>query len=95
MEVSHRAGWRKWVVLAVVIVLLALWFVLSSGTENYRGKYAGVDLDKVTGDIGRGDTYAAYLLRWKDVGAAKEDVQVDVLSASPRRAFPSTRKPAR
>ncbi len=83
MEVSHRAGWRKWVILAVVIVLLALWFVLSSGTENYREKYAGVDLDKVTGDIGRGDTYAAYLLRWKDVGAAKEDVQVDVLSAEP------------
>ena len=61
MEMNRRAAWGKWVFLLIVVALLALWFALSSGTENYRDKYAGEDLDALTVEIGRRDTYAAYL----------------------------------
>ncbi|MBR6185719.1 MAG: extracellular solute-binding protein [Clostridia bacterium] len=77
METVHKSVWRKWAVLAAVIAAAALWFALSSGTENYRDKYAGEDLQSMVSDIGRTNTYAAYLQRHQDAARATEDIVVE------------------
>ena len=61
MERSFVSRFGKWIALALVVLLLGLWFYFSSGTENYREKYEGFDLSVVTEDIGRDNTYDQYL----------------------------------
>ncbi|MBQ3486586.1 MAG: extracellular solute-binding protein [Clostridia bacterium] len=51
----------KWIVSAVIVLALALWFILSNNTENYAHKYEGVDLSVSTEGIGRDNTYELYL----------------------------------
>ena len=63
MQRSFVSRFGKWIVLALVVVALGLWFFLSSGTESYVEKYEGFDLTVTTEDIGRDNTYDQYLSR--------------------------------
>ena len=81
MEVKRGVAWRKWVILFAVAAILVLWFALSSGTESNKAKYAGMDLDALTAEIGRTNTYAAYLEHHQEASWAPDEVQVDVTKA--------------
>ncbi len=83
MERSFGNKWGKWIVTAVVVLALALWFILSSGVENYAAKYAGADLDAGVQGIGRDNTYELYLKAHEGAADAEEDVPVDVKSVAP------------
>ena len=61
MERSFISRFGKWIALALVVLLLGLWFFFSGGTESYIEKYDGFDLSVTTEDIGRDNTYAQYL----------------------------------
>ena len=61
MERSFVNKYGKWIVSAVIVLALALWFILSNNTENYAHKYEGVDLSVSTEGIGRDNTYELYL----------------------------------
>ena len=76
---------KKWVrsllILVGVVVVFALWILLSGGGENYSAKYEGVDLTVDVTGIGRENTYAQYLSRYASAQMPGEGVSVDVLSA--------------
>lgn len=78
---------KKWVrsllILVGVVVVFALWILLSGGSENYSAKYEGVDLTVDVTGIGRENTYAQYLSRYASAQMPGEGVSVDVLSAQP------------
>ena len=61
MERSFVSRFGKWIALALVVLLLGLWFFFSGGTENYYEKYKDVDLSVAAEDIGRDNTYSQYL----------------------------------
>ena len=71
-------SWVKWVVLAAVVLALALWFILSSGNEDYRAKYENQPLDVTIEGIGRDNTYELYLAAHADARDASQDVAVDL-----------------
>ncbi len=81
MGKTNLVRWRKLLVFAVVIAAFALWFGLSSGTESYQDKYAGVDLEAELAGIGKENAYADYIRLHSDAAPARADVAVDVLSA--------------
>lgn len=57
---SFVSKYGKWIFLALLVAILALWFILSNGDENYAEKYVGYDLSVTTEDIGRANTYEQY-----------------------------------
>lgn len=75
---------KKWVrsllILAGIVVVFALWILLSDGSENYSAKYEGVDLTENVTGIGRENTYTQYLERHASAATPSEGVAVDVLS---------------
>ncbi len=73
----------KWIAVVVVVALLALWFYLSSGAENYADKYAGVDLTTGVEGIGRDNTYELYLRAHDGAQDASEDIAIDVATVTP------------
>ncbi len=81
MKKGALKRWRKWLILAVIAIALVLWFNLSSGTESYKEKYAGIDLDALLLKSGKGNTYADYLSQHAGEPEGAEDITVDVLSA--------------
>lgn len=78
---------KKWVrtllVLLAVVLVLTLWITLSGGSENYKAKYEGVDLQNEISGLGRENTYAQYLTKYQDAARPSEGVSVDVLAAKP------------
>ncbi|MDD2647792.1 MAG: extracellular solute-binding protein [Eubacteriales bacterium] len=78
---------RKWLrtllIFLGVVLLFALWILLSGGTENYGNKYEGVDLATDVTGIGRRDTYTHYLESYGSLERPTEGAVVDVLGVSP------------
>lgn len=60
MERSFGNKFGKWIVLAVVVLALGLWFYLSNGDESYLEKYKNYDLSVTSEDLGRSNTYEQY-----------------------------------
>ncbi|MBQ7850839.1 MAG: hypothetical protein IJ343_14025, partial [Clostridia bacterium] len=60
MERSFGNKFGKWIVLAVVVLALGLWFYLSNGEESYLDKYKNYDLSVTSEDLGRSNTYDQY-----------------------------------
>lgn len=82
LEIRKGIAWRKWIVLAVVVLLLVLWFVLSSGNEDFRNKYADIpDLEEQLAAFTNQNRYVDYLKRYEKEAAPSQAVSVDVLSA--------------
>lgn len=82
MENAKSVSWRKWVVFAVIILLLVLWFVLSSGTETFRDKYADTpDLEEQLAAFTDQNRYVDYLKKYENGTSPSGSVSVDVLSA--------------
>lgn len=78
---------RKWLrtllIFLGVVLLFALWILLSGGTENYSKKYEGVDLAADVSGIGRSDTYTHYLEKYASSEKPTEGAEIDVLGVSP------------
>ncbi len=77
MERSFGNKYGKWIVTAVVVLALALWFYLSSGVESYAHKYEGTDLTTGVAGIGRDNTYELYLLAHEGAADATAPVVID------------------
>ncbi|MBQ8555485.1 MAG: extracellular solute-binding protein [Clostridia bacterium] len=82
MERSFGNKYGKWIVAAVVVLALALWFYLSSGVENYADKYAGTDLTTGVAGIGRDNTYELYLQSHEGTPDATADIAVDMATVT-------------
>ncbi len=82
MENTKSIAWRKWIVLAVIVLLLVLWFVLSSGNESFTDKYANTpDLEEQLAAFTNQDRYVDYLKKYEKEAKPSAAVPVDVLSA--------------
>ncbi len=65
---------RKLVILLVVAAVVALIFWPSNGVENYRHKYAGVDLEQDVEEFSRANTYKGYTNQNADVKAGEQEI---------------------
>ena len=83
MERSFGNKYGKWIVTAVVVLLLGLWFYSSSGVESYADKYKDADLTQIVEGIGRDNTYELYLQAHADAADAAQDIVVDLASVAP------------
>ena len=82
MENTKSIAWRKWIIFAAVVLLLVLWFVLSSGDESFEKKYADVpDLDTQLAAFSDHNRYADYLAKYENEAVPSGEISVDVLSA--------------
>ncbi len=75
---SFVTKYAKWIVTAVVIIALGVWFYVSSGVENYAHKYAEADLTTAVGGIGRDNTYELYLRSHEGQADAAANVAIDL-----------------
>ncbi|MBQ8201057.1 MAG: extracellular solute-binding protein [Clostridia bacterium] len=82
MERSFGNKYGKWIVTAVVVLALGLWFYLSSGIESYAHKYEGTDLTTGVAGIGRDNTYELYLRAHEGAADASADVEIDLSSVA-------------
>ncbi len=82
MERSFGNKYGKWIATAVVVLALCLWFILSSGVENYAYKYEGTDLTTGVAGIGRDNTYEIYLRSHEGAVDATQDVPVDLATVA-------------
>ena len=83
---------RKWRniligVLAVALIVVGI-TLLSRGSDNFRDKYENADLSTDVSGIGRSNTYAAYVARYADQPATKDDVAVDLTAFEGKGAEP-------
>lgn len=78
MERSFVSRFGKWIALALVVLLLGLWFYFSNSDESYAEKYEGFDLSVTTENIGRDNTYELYLEAHADKANATTDAAVDL-----------------
>ena len=74
-------GWIKKTIitLAIIAVIAAIVVLVSlNGTENFRDKYAGVDLTQDVAGMEREGTYVGYINSHEDAEIALKDVDVDI-----------------
>lgn len=76
-------AWVKWLVALAVIVGIGAVISMTSGTESYQAKYAGVDLTVGVEGIGRENTYDNYLKAHASAADAAEGFEVDPSAALP------------
>ncbi len=72
---------KMWRILACVLiaaVVIAAIVLLGSEAQDFRQKYAGVDLSTDVEGIGRSDTYANYLKKYEGVGTGTAEIPVAI-----------------
>ncbi len=79
---KNNKGLRTILIIAGIVLLFALWLLLTGGAENYQAKYAGLDLTADVQGIGRSNTYTHYLENHSDAAFPKGSVEVDVASVA-------------
>lgn len=57
----QQKHYGKLIGILIFVAVVVLLFCLNGGTESFRNKYEGVDLSTNVTDIGRTNTYEAYL----------------------------------
>ncbi len=73
-------GLRTVLILAGIVLLFALWLLLSGGAESFRDRYAGLDLTADIQGIGRANTYTHYLENNQSSPRPQIDIEIDCLS---------------
>ena len=68
---------KGWMITGVVIILLALFFIINSGSEQeFSAKYAGFDLSGAS--TGRTNTYPRYMERHAGAPLGQRDIPIDI-----------------
>lgn len=67
------------IAVAVFLVLVLGFKIMRPDNTNYRNKYKGEDLTTDVKGLARSNTYTQYLLKYKDVQSAEEDIKVNII----------------
>ncbi|NLW21192.1 MAG: extracellular solute-binding protein [Clostridiales bacterium] len=75
-----RERWPAYLVSLLLLAGLLLWVGLSGGGGSFEDKYAGLDLARGIGGIGRENTYTRYLAAHSQAPPGSQDIEVDLMN---------------